>query len=199
MDESGPAPRGFVPRASRFALRRRMRTRMIPATASDPAEMCAGLPAFDDPAAGTHRRRDDSQRDNRGPSRPPRRDSQPWRAGCALRRAGLPSASRFRRQPAQQGCLPAMKALNDPAWGLGWPVSALQLSRRGSQPGCARRRGGSRRCSGRHGLAGERVPSSAGCGGIQLWRGDGADAPVAAPTTARRDVRALVALGLPHR
>jgi hypothetical protein len=42
----------------------------------------------------------------------------------------------------------AMKALNDPAWGLALPVLALQLSRHGPEPGHARRPGGDGRCAG---------------------------------------------------
>ena len=68
----------------------------------------------------------------------------------------------------------AMKTLNEPAWGLGWPVLRFNFRGTGRSEGTARRQSGSRDVLAARGLAGKRIPSAAGGCWLQLWRGHGA-------------------------
>ena len=47
----------------------------------------------------------------------------------------------------------AMKVMNAPEWGLGWPVLRFNFRGTGLSEGAARRRGRGERCAGRPGLA----------------------------------------------
>ena len=95
----------------------------------------------------------------------------------------------------------AMKVLNDPAWGLGWPVLRFNFRGAGLSEGSHDGRGRIRRCACRPWTGSNnefRRPTHRRR--IQFWRSHGAAGLLRPHSgTSATHVRALIALGLPTR